>query len=831
MRGRHNAERLLQMLTEPPHRHDSLRHVERIPAREARCAEWPRWLDPNLRAALEARGIAQPWWHQSEAAEFAHAGRHVVIATSTASGKSLGYLMPALTDISARSRDPKAERATALYIAPTKALAQDQLAAIEQLVHESGLTDVRPAVFDGDTPTEQRRWVRRHASFVLTNPDMLHYGVLPGHEHWIHFLRALKYIIVDECHVYRGVFGAHVSMVLRRLHRIARYYRAHPTFVLASATSATPGLSASRLVGESVTAVTQDGSPRTPLTVALWEPGLRDVREGQDAVQVRREREQAERLAAEVGIHAHVGMQRRPAPTESAALLADLVLAGARTLAFTRARRGSEIVAQGAQRLIRERAAQMGSRTLVDRANRVAAYRGGYLAAERRHLEQALRSGELLGLASTNALELGIDISGLDAVLVTGWPGTRASLWQQFGRVGRSHGADARGGLAVFVAREDPLDTFVVHHPESIFGVEVEAAVFDPSNPYVMTPHVCAAAAEIPIRDGEEDIFGPTASELLHELSSRGVLRRRPHGWYWTMEQSAHDLTDLRGSGGEPVRIVDSATGQLIGTVDAGTSHHHVHTGAVYLHQGVSFVVDHLDTDNAVAMVHRETPQHTTHPQESSSIRVRQVERSVPWRGSAAGRAGAVGGALLCFGQVEVTDQVTGYQVRDVYTAAVLGEHPLDLPARTLVTKGVWFEVSAALIERAGIDAADLPGALHAAEHAQISMLPLLATCDRWDIGGVSTALHQDTEVPTIFVYDGAAGGAGFAERGFDSALAWVRATAEMIEACPCADGCPACVVSPKCGNGNEPLSKRHALALLRELGALTPEIPLDAPG
>lgn len=815
------ARRLLKMLAEPRHRRDSLRHVEHIPARDAVHAEWPRWMNPALREALESRGITQPWWHQVQAAEFARAGRDVVIATSTASGKSLGYLMPTLTDISARSLDPEAPRATALYIAPTKALAQDQLTAMERLASEAELRDVRPAVFDGDTPTDQRRWARRHANVILTNPDMLHYGILPGHDHWIHFLRALRYIIVDECHVYRGVFGAHVSMVLRRLDRIARYYRADPTFVLASATSASPDVSASRLVGRNVTAVTEDGSPRNPLTVALWEPGLRDVREGNDAVQARDEREAAARLAREHGVKEHVDVQRKPAPTESAALLADLVMANAHTLAFTGARRGSEIVAKGAQRIIRERAESTLAPGLLGKADRIAAYRGGYLAGERRQLEDALRTGELLGLASTNALELGIDISGLDAVLVTGWPGTRASLWQQFGRVGRFHGDDAAGGLAVFVAREDPLDTYVVHHPESVFGVEVEAAVFDSSNPYVMTPHVCAAAAEIPLRDGEEELFGPTARELLTELVSRGVLRRRPHGWYWTMEQRAHDLTDLRGSGGEPVRIIDTPTGQLIGTVDAGASHHHVHPGAVYLHQGVSYVVDHLDVDNAVAMVHRETPQHTTHPSEQSSIRVRQTERSREW--SAGSRSNRDMPELkLCFGQVEVTDQVTAYQVRDVYTAAVLGEHPLDLPARTLVTKSVWFEISSSVIERAGITEADLPGALHAAEHAQISLLPLLATCDRWDIGGVSTALHADTETPTIFVYDGADGGAGFAERGFDSAMAWVRATADMIDACPCADGCPACVVSPKCGNGNEPLSKPHALALLREIGNLT---------
>ena len=435
--------------------------------------------------------------------------------------------------------------------------------------------------------------------------------------------------------------------------------------------------------------------------------------------------------------------------------------------------------------------------------------RGGYLARERRELEDALRSGALKALASTNALELGIDIAGLDAVVVAGWPGTRASLWQQFGRAGRRQDADG-GALALFVAREDPLDTYVVHHPETIFGAEVEAAVFDPGNPYVMTPHLCAAAAELAIRDGEEGIFGPTARDLLTTLAARGVLRSRATGWYWTMTESAHQLTDLRGSGGEPVRIVEQGTGSLLGTVDAASAHTQVHDGAVYLHQGANYVVDHLDVEQSVAFVHREDPLHTTHPQSVSTLRIRQTDRELPWEG----------GVRLCFGTVDVTDQVTGYQVRDVFTQAVLAQHPLDLPPRTLTTKAVWWVIPRERTDAAEIPGEELPGALHAAEHAAISMLPLLATCDRWDIGGLSAAQHEDTGEPTIFVYDGAPGGAGFAERGADDAAAWVRATADMIGECGCESGCPACVVSPKCGNGNEPLSKREAerlLGLLRE--------------
>ena len=821
------APELLADLSAPLIRRTCLTHVEQRPARSGRRGSFPQWTDPRLVQHLAERGITAPWIHQEQAAQLAHGGQDVVLATATASGKSLAYLLPVLTAIGAREHDPEARRATALYLSPTKALAADQLTNITAMADGAGIRDARVAVYDGDTPAEQRRWVRRHGTVVLTNPDMLHFGLLPGHEQWAHFFRALRYVVIDECHSYRGVFGSHVSMVVRRLRRIAAHYRADPTFILASATTANPELSASRLIGRDVEPVTEDGSPRAGLTIGLWEPGTRtrvdgrgdparwddgpgQATEGGDA-----EGEETDGADGADGVDGGDGAGRteeplrRSATSEAAALLADLVERDVQTLVFARSRRGAELVSSGARRLLEQKAEHTHAPQLADRAGRVAAYRGGYLARERRELEDALRSGALKALASTNALELGIDIAGLDAVVVAGWPGTRASLWQQFGRAGRRQDADG-GALALFVAREDPLDTYVVHHPETIFGAEVEAAVFDPGNPYVMTPHLCAAASELAIRDGEEGIFGPTARDLLTTLAARGVLRSRATGWYWTMTESAHQLTDLRGSGGEPVRIVEQGTGSLLGTVDAASAHTQVHDGAVYLHQGANYVVDHLDVEQSVAFVHREDPLHTTHPQSVSTLRIRQTDRELPWEG----------GVRLCFGTVDVTDQVTGYQVRDVFTQAVLAQHPLDLPPRTLTTKAVWWVIPRERTDAAEIPGEELPGALHAAEHAAISMLPLLATCDRWDIGGLSAAQHEDTGEPTIFVYDGAPGGAGFAERGADDAAAWVRATADMIGECGCESGCPACVVSPKCGNGNEPLSKREAerlLGLLRE--------------
>jgi DEAD/DEAH box helicase domain-containing protein len=716
--------------------------------------------------------VALPWEHQVQAATLAHQGTHTVISTGTASGKSLAYLLPALTDVVA-GRGPKGQRgATVLYLSPTKALAQDQLAAVCGL----GVPDLRAATHDGDSSTEEREWTRDHAEYVLTNPDMLHRSLLPGHERWSRFFAALRYVVVDECHHYRGVFGAHVAQVLRRLRRVAALYGAEPTFVLASATVAEPEVAAGRLTGLPVVAVTDDASPRGRVAFALWEPPF------------------VSRLGE------HGAPVRRSVSAELSDLLTDLVVDRVRTLAFVRSRKGAEAVALGSRRLLAE----------VDPvlAERVAAYRGGYLPEERRALEQSLRDGRLVGLAATNALELGIDISGLDAVLLGGFPGTRAALWQQVGRAGRTAG-DA---LAVLVARDDPLDTYLVNHPDSLFGRPVEATVFDPDNPYVLGPHLCAAAAESALTDDGLALFGPAAREAVDALTAAGLLRRRPHGWYWTDRRRACDLADIRSSGGTPVRLVEDVTGRVLGTVDHASSHGTAHAGAVYLHQGESYVVLDLDLDESVAIVSRADVDYSTSAREVTDIEIVAEHRHETW-----------GRARLSFGAVRVTHQVVSYLKRRQPGGEVLGEHPLDLPERTLETAAVWWTVPDDVLEDCGIDPPDLPGAAHAAEHAAIGLLPLFATCDRWDIGGVSTALHPDTGQLTVFVHDGQPGGAGFCERGFQTAAAWLEATRDAIRSCACADGCPSCVQSPKCGNQNSPLDKAGAVLLLDLLLAGVP--------
>lgn len=740
-----------------------------MPAHTAEFAEWPAWADADVVAVLTDNGVPRPWTHQVDAATRAHGGEHVVIATGTGSGKSLAYQLPVLTALRAD------RKATALYLAPTKALGANQLRAVRAL----DIDGVRPAGYDGDTPMAERDWVRAHARWVYTNPDMLHRGILPQHARWARLWRKLEYVVIDECHAYRGVFGSHVALLLRRLRRIAAKYGADPVFVLASATVADPDVLASRLTGVPCVAVTDDGSPRGARTVALWEPPL------------------LPNLAGE-----HGSPVRRPAGTEAARIMAELVVEGARTLTFVRSRRGAELAAITAKRVLAEVSHELPSR--------VAAYRAGYLAEDRRALERSLDSGDLLGVASTNALELGVDIAGLDAVVVAGFPGTLASFWQQAGRAGRS----GDGALVVFVARDDPLDTYLVHHPAAILDRPVEATVLDPANPYVLAPHLACAAAELPLTEAcLADFGGAAAREQVDELVADQTLRRRPGGWYWTSRQLPHPAIDIRGSGGNQVAVVEADSGRLLGTVDPGAACWQVHPGAVYLHQGASFVVDELHLDDGLALVHAEDPDWTTQPRDTVDVSVVRVVEQRDF-----------GGVKTFLGEVDVTSQVVGY-LRRLPTGEVLDQVPLDLPARTLRTRAVWYTIADELLAPfarkgnapggAGGVPARIPGALHAAEHAAIGLLPLFATCDRWDIGGVSTAAHADTGEATVFVHDGHPGGAGFADRGFAALVPWLAATREAIFSCECPAGCPSCVQSPKCGNGNEPLDKAGAVAVL----------------
>lgn len=746
---------------------EAVLHRRSRPAKDEVTSEWPDWLSTELIGTFQGLGIQRPWLHQAQAAKLIHEGKHTIVSTGTASGKSLAYLMPSL-DVLFRAKDSgfsdADSGASVLYICPTKALAADQLSA----VHELGIPGVRAASYDGDTDQATRAWVRRNGNFVFTNPDMLHRGIMPNHPAWSRFFKRLRYIIIDEAHSYRGVFGAHVANLMRRLRRICAHYGSSPIFIGASATSSDPEESFGRLIGAEATAVTHDFSSSGELVIALWEPPMTEHR-GENGAPV-----------------------RRTAIAESASILTDLMADHVRTIVFIKSRRGAETIATLTRKHLEKFAPEL--------SIRLAAYRSGYLPAERRDVERQLRSGELLGVTSTSALELGIDIAGLDAVVVAGWPGTRASFFQQIGRAGRS-GQDA---LALFVAAEDPLDTYLAHHPEAIFELGVEATVFDPHNKYVLSGHLCAAAQEAPLRAEELEIFGPQAEELLDSLVQRGYLRRRPAGWFWTHPQHAASMFSIRADGGGPVDIIDAQTGALLGTMDSPQTHYQAHPGAIYVHQGASYHVEELDEQNHVVIVDRVNPDYYTTARDLTTVAVESAERTRNHRE-----------LDIFFGEVTVTTQVVSFQRKSVASNEVLSEEPLELEARELNTKSVWFTLSEQRLMRAGLQVDQFPGALHAAEHAMIGLLPLVATSDRWDIGGVSTALHMDTGHPTIFVYDAQPGGAGFAERGFERFTHWVRATRDAIQACECQHGCPSCVQSPKCGNRNNPLDKAGAILLL----------------
>ena len=801
-------------------------HLQRTPSRPGRHADWPEWADPDLVTAYRRLGVERPWTHQVAAAHSAHAGHHTVLATGTGSGKSLAAWLPALSDVLA-VQSPGADshisahgqRPTTLYLSPTKALAADQTAALDRLIGEleavqrdagtpaGSLRTVRAGTCDGDTPLPERDWVRAHADVVLTNPDFLHFSLLPGHERWTRLLRGLRYIVIDECHAYRGILGAHVALVLRRLLRLVARLRPRgpqPIVLCASATAAEPALTAARLIGaepDDVVAITDDGAPAGERTLALWQPALRDPWM-LPAPDVDPAQDSARAAEPDSGDPGEDPSARRSAVVEAAELLVDLLSVGARALVFVRSRRSAEIVAERARHTL--------GLSLPELVGTVSAYRGGYLPEERRALEADLRSGRLRALATTNALELGIDVTGLDAVLIAGWPGTRVSLGQQAGRAGRA----GTRGLAVLIASDNPLDAYLVHHPEAVFAAP-EATVFDPANPYVLAPHLCAAASEAPLRASDLALFGLSDDALLRELEGRGALRRRPTGWFWNVNLPGRpqDLTSLRGDGPPEVPVVEADTGVVIGTVDGAAADSTVHEGAVYVHQGRVYVVEELADD--VALVRQKAAVgYRTRARSRSSVRIIAEREQQVWRAAGDGEPTIT----WSFGSVEVTSQVTGFQKTALPGGEVVSQHALEMDEHVLPTAAVWWTIPLRACEAGGLELAALPGALHAAEHASIGMLPLLATCDRWDIGGLSTAAHPQTGAPTVFVHDGHAGGAGFAERGYRAGREWLAATLAVIEGCGCVSGCPSCVQSPKCGNNNEPLDKAGAAALLRLL-------------
>jgi DEAD/DEAH box helicase domain-containing protein len=742
---------------------EQLVELVREPGQAPFLVELPGELNPRLRDALATVGITRLYGHQLQCFDEAIGvgdtpGGNVIVTTGTASGKSLAFNLPVLHTLTS---DVKAR---ALYLYPTKALAQDQGRKLSELSAALGGRALRHAIYDGDTPSGERRSVREKSNLVLTNPDMINQGILPNHRQWSDFFANLAWIVVDEAHVYRGVFGSHVANVLRRLIRIAAAYGTRPRIVMTSATIANPKQLAERLAGQPFALVDRDSGPRADRELVIWNTPLIDEAAG----------------------------TRGSALAEAASMLVRMVRAELRTIVFMKSRRGVELIHRFATDMLKDR---------PDLAEAIAPYRAGYTAQQRREIERRLADGELRAVVATSALELGIDIGSLDAALVTTFPGTVASLRQMWGRAGRE---DA--GIGVYIAGEDALDQFFCRHPDEFLERPVEAAIIDPWNESIHLQHLAAAIYELPLREADAEFFGDGVSGFAEQLVAAGVAREERGRWLPRGEDFPAGRIALRSASNENFHIVDGESGEVIGTVEAERAFTTTHPGAVYMHAGRQYEIEELELAQHTVVARGFSGDWYTQARYETDT---YIERVLETR--------ELGSATLHFGQVAVTEQVIAFQRKSISGNETLSLEALDLPPQHLFTQALWYTLpDLAAGEELPLDV--LQGSLHAAEHAQIAVLPLLAMCDRWDIGGLSTAFHPQTGCATIFIYDGHPGGVGIAERGYHEFERLTADAARLIGECPCESGCPSCVQSPKCGNLNEPLHKQGALRLLRSL-------------
>jgi len=765
-----NCAELVDELTSSANYAGQLVHHRHLPGRTAEYADLSPPLPPVLQEAFQRQGVRRLYRHQVEAITHVRQGRHVTVVTSTASGKTLCYNAPVLETMLAD------RTARAFYLFPTKALAHDQLRKLKELELPAPLA---AATYDGDTPTPERRVVKRVAQIVLTNPDMLHVGILPNHTTWASFFYNLRYIVVDELHTYQGIFGAHTANIIRRLRRICAHYHATPRFICCSATLSNPGEVAERLLGLKTELVTADTAPTTGKHFLFWNPPLLS--------------------GGEAG--------RRSANFEAVELFSRLLRRGIRSLVFVRARVTAEIVLRYVRNLLKE--TSTGEERLADK---VMSYRAGYLPEERREIERRLFTGELLGVTSTSALELGVDIGGLDAAIIVGYPGRLSSLWQQAGRAGRREGE----ALVVLVASNSPLDQYLMRHPDYVFDQGTERVLLDPGNIYILAAHLLCAAFELPLADGDEtaEPFAPGWLELVPRLAAGGLLTNRGR-WFWADADRPHDQVSIRSASGEAYQICDTnRDNALLGTVDEARAFDTVHPGAIYLHRGESYLVTRLDQKKRTAFVQRTEVDYYTRPLITTETSVVDTQTSRALEHD----------SLARFGQLQVVSQVIGYRRIKQYSETLLATESLDLPPAEFETRGFWIVCGEPVVKALHHAGADLMGSLHAAEHAIIALMPLRAVCSDRDLNGVSHLCHPDTTRPSIFVYDDYPGGAGFAERGYDSLTDLLQDTADTVAACPCEFGCPSCIQSPRCGDGNQPLDKQGAVLLLKLLTGPTPK-------
>ncbi len=726
-------------------------HRRRVPGRAARYSEPVRELPEALATALETRGIRRLYTHQAAALDSIRAGHNVLAVTPTASGKTLIFALPVLESV---LEDPSAR---ALFLYPTKALAQDQVAGLRNLSAAIGL--MRPPrfdIYDGDTPDSLRRKIRTDPPEVLvTNPDMLHLGLLAHHHDWERFLRDLRFVVLDELHVYRGLFGAHVHHVLRRLIRLCGFLGGSPRILAASATVGNPAEFAQILTGERFEVIDASGAPAAGRHVVFLNP---------------------------VGVSPY---------TVAVRVVAEAIRAGLRTIAFTKARKTTELLHAW---LVQQE---------PDAAGRVAPYRAGYLPEERREIEARLFRGDLLAVLATSALELGIDVGELDVCVLVGYPGSLISSWQRIGRVGRKD----REALVVLIAMPDALDQYVIAHPEVFFGRTFEKAVLDPWNPHVAGQHWVCAAAEEPIRAEELAAGGARTESLVAALAQEGRLVRDADGERWfSFRRRPHRDVNVR-SAGKPFTIRNVRTDALLGTVDGMRVYHECHPGAIYLHGGQSFRIVDLDPEARRVVADPAAVDYYTAVlgEKETEILERIDERML-------------GRNRVALGRLKVTVRIRGYQKKRLFDGEPISEHPLSVPPLVFETVGFWLELPPGLAAEAAARGLHFMGGIHATEHAMIGLFPLLAIADRGDIGGISYTGHPQVGAPAIFVYDGVPGGAGLAEAGYRGVETLLRRVLDLLATCPCDVGCPSCIQSPKCGNGNKPLDKQGALLVLRVL-------------
>jgi len=772
---RHELPRWLAEFAERRDNRGALAHWETLPARAARYGELLPALPEPLAQALAARGVTQLYTHQVRSIEALRAGRDTVVVTGTASGKSLCFHLPALERI---LEEPEA---TALYLFPTKALAQDQLKSLTRLAGSSlELTRALHAgVYDGDTAVGTRRKLRESANVILSNPDMLHSGILPQHAKWARFLANLRYVVIDEMHAYRGIFGSHVANVLRRLERLVRHYGGEFRYVMCSATIRNPGELAASLIGREVTVVDDDGAPRGEKHFVFWNPPYRDEAQ----------------------------VERRSSNVEGCQLFAGLIERGAQVIAFTKSRVSAELV----YRYAKEQLERSQRGRMPNLHERIRPYRGGYLPEERRAIEQALFSGELRGVVSTNALELGIDVGGLDAAILIGAAPTLASIWQQAGRAGRS-GAPS---VVVLVAYNDTVDQYLMRKPEWFFGRSPEAACVDPHNPYILAQQLACAAYELPLSPADEVAFGPQTRDVLAALEEAGETRVIDDLAYWAKTDFPGAKVSLRNMGDDTYTIQDRTQAhKVIGTVDAISAMELVYPEAIYLHDGVSHWVRALDLEQKIATVEPREVDYYTQPVLDTNIRVRGELTSRAWRGE-----------TVRFGELTYSWQTIAFKKIQYRSLDSIGYHPLSLPRLTLETAGFWLapgEDTWRGLARAGLNPWE---ALSGVRNLFVQLLPLLAMCDPMDLQGNLDS--SNTGKPTLFLFDRYHGGLGFAEQGFARLDELTEAALAHLEGCPCGDGCPACVglpvlhpaqqQDPDIGHARDIPGKAAARALLRD--------------